>query len=296
MPADQSEKGLPPSSEARVDQGGSGTDQPMTPAAAIEGDLYCPECEYNLRTLTSNRCPECGYDIQIVRQRQTQIPWVYRDDTGAFRAYWKTVWMLTFQHKRFCLEISRPVDLAHARWFRWLTVLHAYLAVMLVTLAVAVADPAVLTTENCVSTGVVHIGILACILALTAIPHYALRHRDVPLEQQHRAAVLMLYTSAPLAWMFVAALLAIAGLACAAARLGDWDAIFYMSTVGAMIILLVITLGDVLHIVKAMLREPGPVFWMSVKLVVLWFVAGFLTLVGIPFVATFLAVVFYSLQ
>jgi hypothetical protein len=268
----------------------------MTPAAAIEGDLYCPECGYNLRTLTSDRCPECGYDIQIVRQRQTQIPWVYRDNKGAFRAYWKTVWMVTFQHKRFCLEISRPVDLAHARWFRWVTVLHAYLPVMLVTLAVAAPDPGVFTAETCVSTGVFHVGIMAFILALTAIPYYGLRHRDVPLEQQHRAAVLMLYASGPLAWMFVAALLAIAGLACAAAGLEDWDAIFYLSTCAAVMILLMIMLTDVLYVVKRMLHEPGAVFWISAKLIVFWCVAGFLTLVGIPFVATFLAVVFYSLQ
>lgn len=29
----------------------------------IEGELHCPRCAYNLRTLTGSRCPECGLDL-----------------------------------------------------------------------------------------------------------------------------------------------------------------------------------------------------------------------------------------
>ena len=27
----------------------------------IDGDLYCPQCGYNLRAIPENRCPECGF-------------------------------------------------------------------------------------------------------------------------------------------------------------------------------------------------------------------------------------------
>ena len=37
--------------------------EPQTDAAAIDTDLYCVECGYNLRGLSGDpvRCPECGY-------------------------------------------------------------------------------------------------------------------------------------------------------------------------------------------------------------------------------------------
>ncbi len=76
-------------------------DGPARSAQEIEGDLYCPKCGYNLRGLTSDRCPECGYDICVIRERKSQIPWVYRDQEGSFRAYWKTVWLVMFKNERF---------------------------------------------------------------------------------------------------------------------------------------------------------------------------------------------------
>lgn len=265
-------------------------------AREITDDLYCPQCGYNLRGLISNRCPECGYDIQIIRQRKTQIAWVYRDKEGSFRAYWKTVRMVMFQSQRFCLEISRPVDVAHARRFRWVTILHAYLPIVFMTVVWGLVDTTVFAIEDYSYSGVVHLGIIACILSVTAIPYYALRHRDVPLEKQHRAAVLTLYASAPLAWMFLVALLAIAGTICTATLSGDLDLICYLAATSVLASVLAITFRGLLHIIKRMLREPRAVFWITAKLIVLWFVAGLLTLFGIPFAAAFLAVVYYSLQ
>ncbi len=105
------------------------------PLPAIESDLYCPKCGYNLRGLTGNRCPECGDDIAIIRERKSQIPWLYRDKEGTLHAYWKTVWLVMGRNQRFCLEIGREIDEGEARRFRRVTLLFAYVPFVLVTLA-----------------------------------------------------------------------------------------------------------------------------------------------------------------
>ena len=79
------------------------------PSPAIDVDIFCPTCGYNLRGLTGNRCPECGGDIEAYRQRGSLLPWVYRDRIGRFRAFWKTVWLVTFDDRRLATEVGRPV-------------------------------------------------------------------------------------------------------------------------------------------------------------------------------------------
>ena len=99
----------------------------------ISEDLFCPECAYNLRTLTSDRCPECGSSLETLRSTVSGIPWTKRDQLGWFRAYWKTVRLATFGQRKFVFEIGRPVDYADSQRFRWLTILHVYVPILALT-------------------------------------------------------------------------------------------------------------------------------------------------------------------
>lgn len=270
----------------------------------IAGDLYCPKCGYNLRGLQSDRCPECGFDISIVRDRESQLPWVRRPELGLFRAYWKTVWMVIFRSEQFGLEICRPVDERAARRFRLATMLYAYLPFVLLTLiwrlaAASFAKP-VIDFAGYGLVGAVHVGVLACIALITAVPYYALYHRDVPLVKRHRAAVLSFYSCAPLAWVFLSVLLGVTGVALTALIDEDFgpplSAVgFYMAAVGVFLAILVAMMSDLRRNVRRVLRDSGPVWWITLKLIVLWFLGGLVTLIGIPFAYLFLAVVFHSL-
>jgi len=62
-------------------------------------DLYCPECGYSLRGLTSDRCPECGLRLDFIESAVSLIPWERRRELGRIRAYWQTVLMVLTRTK-----------------------------------------------------------------------------------------------------------------------------------------------------------------------------------------------------
>ncbi len=296
MFADEPTPSTTPSPETGTTTAAASPFIPDSAAAAIEDDLFCPKCGYNLRSLTSNRCPECGYDIQAIRQRQTQIPWVYRDKEGTFRAYWKTVWMVIFKNEQFCFEISRPVDEGHARSFRRMTMLHAYLPILILTLLWSISGLTVVTPEEWIFAAVINISIIACIVLTTAVPHYAPYRPDVSAETLHRAAVLTFYTCAPLAWMFIIVLFVIAGYIGGRATYGMLDAIMYLSAGCGFITLLGVMFVETQRLIRRMLGGNTKVRGTTAKIAILWFLAVFTTIVGIPLAAGFLALVYYSLQ
>lgn len=94
-------------------------------------ELFCPACGYSLRGLTRGRCPECGLDLGPVRAAGSQMPWVHRRQIGWLRAFWRTVWFVTFRHKRIAAEIARPVSYRDAQLFRWVVAAHLVAGVLL---------------------------------------------------------------------------------------------------------------------------------------------------------------------
>lgn len=261
---------------------------------AIRDDLFCPGCGYNLRSLTGERCPECAFDIREVRRRRSDIPWMYRDRGGVFRTYWKTVRMVVLQSRQFCMEIGRPVDEPSAWRFRRLTLLHAYLPLVVITLAVLLAGFVRLDAEVCAYLAVVHVGIIVCLAATTSLPYYLFRDPDLSLNLQRRGAVLMLYAGAPLALMFLVALLVIVGIVLPRLFLGNLDLVFYLAAGGFFAAILGAMIYDAVRMIRRLLGESRAAKRQAVKLIVLWCLVAALSLVGIPLAAGFLAVVWFS--
>lgn len=273
-------------------------------ANEIPGDLYCPKCGYNLRGLTSDNCPECGYDVTIVRGAESLLPWVNREKLGWLRAYWKTVWMVMFRSEIFSLEICRPVSEPDARSFRRATILHAYLPFVLLTAFWAIAHfDSFKATADFAGYGfiaAIHLGIITCILLTTALPHYTLYHRDIPLIKRDRAAVIALYGCAPLAWTFLPVLCGAIGVALTVLSADEFGPPltalgFFIASAGLFAAILGAMEADLHRSARRMLRDCGPVWWIRIKLSVLWSFVAFFTLIGIPLAYLLLAVVFYSL-
>ncbi len=204
-----------PSVPPRVSESAFATAGPSdpTPASLSEGAL-CPECGYDVRGLTSPRCPECGTDLADVRAGKSQIPWAHRRTLGTGRAFWRTVWFVTW-NKRFAKQLALPVDFAESQSFRWRCVAWAYLPIALYAAAVLGIRP--LYRELAGDGDLLAWGLsglliwtLLCLLALPGVTSYFVQSRHFEPEYENRLIALNYYAWAPLAWT-PAAVLAIAG-------------------------------------------------------------------------------------
>ncbi|GIK16683.1 MAG: hypothetical protein BroJett003_16470 [Planctomycetota bacterium] len=284
---DEKVKSAPaPPDQARADQ--------------IAEDVYCPACAYNLRTLTSNHCPECGLDIAFIRSAESHLPWMHRDKVGPVRAYLMTVWMVVFRTKHFCLEMSRPVDEVEARRFRRVTITLAFAPFLLFTLVLRFLRPdafdAFVGFGGYTFAVAAHAAILAAILTVTVVPYYVIRHPDIALDRQRRAAALTLYCPAPLSLTGVAGALAIAGIACANVRNRDWDLALYTAAVGVFLILAAVTIFDVQRVIRWMLGGARRSWPIILRLYCFGGFAAFLCLVGFPAAVAFVMIVVHSLS
>ncbi len=116
------------------DRGAAVVSDETATAAPLPAGVFCVDCGYDLRGLTSERCPECGVSIVELHGGQSLIPWVHRKHVGFWRAYWKTVWLVFRRPKTLALEMVRKVDWGDSQSFRWTTTAIAYACVLLATL------------------------------------------------------------------------------------------------------------------------------------------------------------------
>jgi hypothetical protein len=69
----------------------------MTQAAAVDQDVLCPLCDYNLRGLVEPRCPECGHRFdwaEMLDRDQWEHRWLFEHQSKRrFRAFYYTFWM-----------------------------------------------------------------------------------------------------------------------------------------------------------------------------------------------------------
>ncbi len=200
--------------------------------APIEDDIYCPGCGYDLRGSISDAWSECGYALAGLRAPVSRIPWVCDRNLGLHRAYWRTVWMVLFRNRRFCEEYARPsVSYRHARTFQWVTVLHAYLLALLLTILFYATNPPVVPSRDDLAerrwaTGtfqliaplgelvyaevwpavILHASLVLFLAAATGVPSYFLHPRQVAPQRQNNAVAMSYYACGPLAFTAVLAL------------------------------------------------------------------------------------------
>jgi hypothetical protein len=190
--------------------------------APIDDDAFCAHCGYNLRGVESDRCPECGHGFDRATLKVSRIPWEHRREIGRFRAYWRTVWLITSMHRLLAEELSRPLSFQSANRFRWLTILLVYLALWLPVLAMYVTGKPISVTKD---EAVLHVfamiwpvaavgaALFLALAAVTGLPGYFFHPRGLPVERQNHAIALSYYACAPLAGAPVLVLLAVAGVA-----------------------------------------------------------------------------------
>lgn len=169
---------------------------------AIPHDVYCPDCGYDLRGLTSARCPECGFDLERIRTRTPQIPWAQRARRGRFKAYWQTVIWVARRKRHWCMEAVRPVDYSAARWFILMVALQAAICVALGTLLVMFAlsqDIAGIGWVAWLLAPLAPLSVFVGLSAIAGVASYFFHPRDVPVELQNRALALSYYAWAPFA-------------------------------------------------------------------------------------------------
>ena len=266
----------------------------------IRHDLFCQECGYNLRGLISNRCPECGHSLEAMRCDTQRLPWVHRAELGRRRAYWRTVWMVMFRHKRFCEEVARPVDYVDAQRFRWVTVLHVYLPILAGTLLIyTVAWPKDEFWDQMLRAvwpvAALHGCILLFLAAATGVPSYYFHPRDIPVEQQNRAIALSYYACAALAWTPLAFVILLAGLVVFQA--------YEMIGMGLLLLAaflpfgqLVAWMADLIHVgVRVMPQRRGRLALLAGTLPFLWLALGAFVFLGVPLLALFLVLFLSSL-
>jgi hypothetical protein len=67
----------------------------MTQATAVERDVPCPLCDYNLRGLTEPRCPECGHQFQwddVRDEHRWHLNWLFEHNREhRLRAFLQTL-------------------------------------------------------------------------------------------------------------------------------------------------------------------------------------------------------------
>ncbi len=169
---------------------------------AIDRDLFCQGCGYNLRGLTGNLCPECGRSLVGLRLTVSRIPWVHRRVLGRVRAYAETVALVMFRQHDFADEMARPVCYSDAQRFRWVTVALAALPVHVAGLILWAERLTCPTTNEIVMFvwtnpwlgGLFHFAWFLFLAAATGLPSYFFHPKSVPIEQQNRAIALSYYT------------------------------------------------------------------------------------------------------
>ena len=280
-------------------------DETVSRHSDAELDPLCPFCGYILRGIESPRCPECGHDIDYATLHEPQIPWVHRKRIGGLRGYWRTVWLVMFQPRRFAAEIGRPVRLRDAQLFRLSTLVRVYLPLLAGTVVFYLFEPlqrfghafANWAYNNTWPVILGHVCLILFLAAASGLPSYFFHPKHLPPEHQNRAIALSYYTLAPFAFLpFVYVLGFFVYWADTLLGGVSWSWLPAAWTLG----LLVGTLAVWWYVALLKLAaqtlnsESNHLLRMAVALPVLWGLTAFALLVALPVVATYTAVMYAS--
>jgi len=269
----------------------------------INQDIFCQNCGYNLRTLTSDRCPECGRSLEGLRDSVSHIPWVHRKELGWFRAYWKTVWFVMFRQHDFCDEMARPVSYADSQGFRWVTVLFAYLPVLFADLILWIermpnpSDDEIITLfwSNVELACVLHLGFLLFFAAATGLPGYFFHPRGVPRAQQNRAIALSYYACGSLSLLLVPTT---AGMIWLHVGLDHWEGLLSLLLTAILpLALLAVWWLDLIHLARRLVpQRPARATGIATLCSLFWLILLGLCLVAIPALVLYVVAVFASFR
>jgi hypothetical protein len=277
----------------------------VDPLPTIAQDLFCQTCGYNLRGLTGNRCPECGGSLDGVRSLVPQIPWVYRKETGWFRAYWRTVWFVMVRQASFCDEMARPVSFRDSQSFRWVTVLMAGIPSVLPLLALHLTWKAESFGDELFSQAIpagwpLLVFFVCCLLflaAATGVPSYFFHPREIPTLQQNRAIALSYYACGPLAFLTLPILTCAAAILTGEARDPAISMLFIVLSVTLPIGAIVPWWLDLIHLARRLVpQKPQRAVYLGLGVPILWFLLALAFLFGAPLLVLGVFLVFASLN
>jgi hypothetical protein len=292
-PGHSEEQNVPRHSEER---GAEESGHAAPERGAYADDLYCPDCGYSLRGLTSDRCPECGMSLERVKALGWQIAWVHRRSVGRWRGYWRTARRAAFRGNSFFRDVPRIVDYRDAQRFRWITVAIFAATGLLVYVAYCVTNSDVVDdlAVNGWYRAVQFVAGVLAVAALTGLPSYLFHPRHLPVEEQDRAVAMSYYASAPLAFVsWTLPLYALATLF-AVADHQDFDSPPWLM-VGASMIAVALWWLHLVRLGRACFRTTWAKVRVALLVPVLWFLVGGLIIVGLPWLTLYVVVLIYAL-
>lgn len=114
---------------------------PVVDWEKVEGDIFCPLCDYNLRGLTDPRCPECGYRFEwmdLIDPQRRRHPYLFEHHPKRkVWSFFKTAWG-GLRPRRFWKSLH-PAQPSHARRLMLYWVLANSVLLLLPLLAVVAA-------------------------------------------------------------------------------------------------------------------------------------------------------------
>ena len=282
-----------------TDPASSGEKSP--PAVPADQDAFCIHCQYNLRGLTEPRCPECGKPFDPAALNTSLIPWVHRRGIGRFRAFWRTIWRVTFSPRRLLLpEVARPARFRDGRNFRWFTLAALLAGLYLVAGAAAIflCDTSGLNSSISYTLIFAPPVITALAAVWTGTACWFAMPKRLDDTRRQRTAALIEYTIAPAALLMIPAVLAAVGLVVSGNLTYSWLTPVFFAIAGLLtfIVLLLWYLNALSLIFRLTERTGGGKFAIGLTLA---FVSPLLAVVavGLPTLAVFYwLIMYYSLS
>jgi hypothetical protein len=253
----------------------------------IQRDVFCEKCGYNLRGLQQRICPECGSEFRPNQQAASQLPWKQRQAIGFLDAYWRTVKLVLFHPRRFGLEVweGGRIHQRDANAFRWITVAHAYVPLLIVWLSFA--GPNLRHDELITFTAAVGLLLLVWLMKSTYLLVSFFKKQTMSADVQRRLVALSHFTCAALALSPIhIACLALCG---AAYKLEGADSLLFIATAcvwGAFLLFQLILwwLNSMLLIREAMNVNEGELGAIGLGFALVWLLHGAFWLGLVPFV------------
>ena len=281
----------------------------------VDADLLCGHCGQNLRGVSSDRCPECGHRFDRARTLGANIPWEQRRRLGRFRAYWRTVRLITFHGP--AQTDDAEVTLKAARSFRSWTLELVCLTMVALIIFWRENEPTLNSRNQTLwlnfrflnatelpkmfrNTWFFCTFLIAVVLWINTtitVCDWFFHPKRLSLDEQRRAVARSCYSIAPLAWIPVLALLAVLFLGVESSY-DRTPIVFYPAAaiVGTLAVLCglcpVVYFCGVLRLLYRVTRSRRRGVAAMLLLPILWALMAVVIFVGLQFAVNYVALFF----